>query len=79
MQKKEKKGANEEMSKSKGKWIQDAIKRPGALREKAKKMGLIKGKETMSAEDLGILEKSSNPLTRKQAALAKTLRKFKKK
>jgi hypothetical protein len=38
------------------KWIQSAIKRPGALRATAKRMGLIKGDEPLSQSDLQKLE-----------------------
>jgi hypothetical protein len=34
------------------KWIQRAIKKPGALRATAKRMGLIKGDEPLSQSDL---------------------------
>jgi uncharacterized protein YbjT (DUF2867 family) len=34
------------------KWIQSAIKNPGALRATAKRMGLIKGDEPLSQSDL---------------------------
>ena len=56
-------------------WIQGAVKRPGALR---KKLGVKKGK-TISAAQLNKAAKSSNPTTRRQANLAKTFRKMRKK
>jgi hypothetical protein len=57
------------------KWIQDAMKHKGALRETAKKQHLIKGDEKLSMEDLKKLEKEGGK-TAKQAYLAETLRKF---
>lgn len=60
----------------KKKWIQKAIKRPGALRKKAKAAG-------MSVQEYArkVLKKGSKASTRtkRQAALAKTLRKLRKK
>lgn len=58
---------------AKEKWIQDAIKHPGALR---KTLGVKKG-EKISEKKLEKAEKSKNPLTRKRANLAETLRGFK--
>ena len=58
----------------KKKWIQGAIKHPGALREKAKRIGLISGGEALSQEDLNRLARSKNKTTQKQANLAKTLK-----
>lgn len=55
------------------KWIKGAIKRPGAFTAKAKKAG--KSVAGMAAAVSKNPEKYS-PLTRKQAALAKTLRKI---
>ena len=57
------------------KWIQKAIKNPGALR---KKLG-VKGKKTISAKQLNKAAKSKNPTTRRQANLAKPLRKMRRK
>ena len=54
------------------KWIQGAIKRPGALR---KKLGVKPGKKITTAQ-LNKASKSSNPRTRRQANLAKTLKKM---
>lgn len=51
-------------------WIQDAIKRPGALR---KKLGVKEG-EKIPAKKLAKAAHSKNPTTRKQANLAKTLK-----
>jgi hypothetical protein len=56
------------------KWIQGAIKNPGALR---KKLGVKEG-QTIPAKKLDKAAKSSNPTTRKQANLAKTLGKLRK-
>lgn len=57
------------------KWIQKAIKRPGALKAKAKKAGM-----SLSEYINKVLSKKSKASTRtkRQAALAKTLRKFSK-
>ena len=69
-------GSTSKKKKSSGKnWIQGAVKRPGALR---KKLGVKKGK-TISAAQLNKASKSSNPTTRRQANLAKTYRKMRKK
>lgn len=59
-----------------GKWIQKAIKRPGAFTKKAKKAGL-----SVSAYASKVLKKGSTASTRtkRQAALAKTLKKLRKK
>ena len=54
------------------KWIQGAIERPGALR---KKLGVKPGKKITTAQ-LNKASKSSNPRTRRQANLAKTLKKM---
>ncbi|HAP00805.1 MAG TPA: hypothetical protein DCQ93_02660, partial [Bacteroidetes bacterium] len=56
-------------------WIQSAIHHPGALRNKAKEMGLIKGDETLSEKDLSTLEKLGG-VWKKRVTLARTLRKF---
>ncbi len=55
------------------KWIAGAIKHPGALRAKARRMGM-KGAGPIPATIMGKLEHSSNPTTRKQADLARTLK-----
>lgn len=54
------------------KWIQKAIKRPGALH---KTLGVAKGKK-IPASKLKKAEHSKNPTTRKRAALAETLKKM---
>ena len=58
------------------KWIQKAIKRPGALRAKAKKAGALK-----DGINPGWLEKSSKSKGRTggQARLAQTLKKIRQK
>ncbi len=55
-------------------WIAGAIKKPGSLR---KSLGVKKGEKIPEAK-LKKAEKSKNPLTKKRAVLAETLRKFKK-
>jgi hypothetical protein len=54
------------------KWIQKAIKRPGALRKKA---GVKKG-ENIPVRWLRKAAKSKDPRTRKQAQLALTFKKM---
>lgn len=56
------------------KFIQKAIKKPGALR---KSLGVKKG-EKISEEKLEKAEHSKNSKTRKRAILAETLKKMKK-
>jgi len=58
------------------KWIQKAIKRPGALKAKAKKAGM-----SLSEYIEKVLSKKSKASrrTKRQAALAKTLRKISRK
>ena len=65
------------------KWIQKAIKKPGALRASAKRMGLLKKDEKLSATDLAKMKKkakkSGSTKLLKRIALAKTLQKMRKK
>jgi hypothetical protein len=58
-----------------GKWIQGAIKRPGAFKAKAKRAGM-----STSAYASKVLKKGSgaSTLTKRQASLAKTLSKLRK-
>lgn len=56
------------------KWMQGAVKKPGALRDTAKKMGLITGGEALSSADLSKLARSDSPKTHKRAALAKVFK-----
>ena len=61
------------------KWIQDALsggKNKGALRRTAKKKGLLRGDENLSATDLKKLQKMGGT-TAKRAHMAETLRKLK--
>lgn len=60
---------------AKDKWIQGAIKKPGALH---KSLGVKKG-EKIPESKLKKAEHSKNPTTRKRANLAETLKKFHKK
>ena len=64
------------MAKKKNNWIAGAIKRPGAFKAKAKKAGM-----SVSAYAKKVTKKGSKASTRtkRQAALAKTLRKMHKK
>lgn len=55
------------------KWIQEAISKKGALRETAKRKGLIEGDEKLSMTDLKKLEKVGGK-TGQRARLAETLR-----
>jgi hypothetical protein len=57
------------------KWIQKAIKRPGALH---RELGVPEG-EKIPAKKMAKAAKSTNPRIRKQVALAKTLSKMPKK
>jgi hypothetical protein len=57
----------------KTKWIQEAIQKPGALRETAKRKGLIEGEEKLSKADLKKLEKVGGK-TGQRARLAATLK-----
>jgi hypothetical protein len=57
---------------AKEKWIQDAIKKPGALK---KSLGVKKGEKIPEAK-LEKAEHSKNPTTRKRAVLAETLKKM---
>lgn len=59
---------------AKEKWIQGAIKKPGALH---KSLGVPKGKK-IPEEKLKKAEHSKNPKTRKRAQLAETLKHMKK-
>jgi hypothetical protein len=59
---------------SKEKWIQGAIKKPGALR---KSLGVKKGEKIPEAK-LKKAEHSKNPTTAKRARLAETLKKINK-
>lgn len=60
---------------TKDKWIQDAIKKPGALR---KSLG-VKAGQDIPAKKLEKATKSENPTLRKRAVLAETLKKMRKK
>lgn len=53
-------------------WIQDAIKKPGALK---KSLGVKKG-DKIPAKKLESAEKSKNKKTAKRAKLAETLKKM---
>lgn len=57
------------------KWIQGAIKHPGALRASLK----VKKGEKIPASKLKKAEHSKNPTLRKRAMLAETLKKMRKK
>ena len=62
-------------AKRKKDWIQEAITQPGALRRKLK---VPPGKKITTAQ-LNKASKSKNPRTRRQANLAKTLKKMSRK
>lgn len=57
------------------KWIQGAIKRPGALGKKAKALGCVNEDGTIN---LACMSKKAgdDPTTKRQIALAKTLRRL---
>lgn len=59
----------------KKKWIQEAIKKPGALRKALH----VKEDEKIPASKLKKAEHSKSPTMRKRAVLAETLRKMRKK
>lgn len=61
------------------KFIKRAIKRPGALRAKAKAAGLLKEGETLSETDLSALAAKGNTRTKRQVAFARTLKKLRRK
>lgn len=63
------------MAKAKKNWIKGAIKHPGALHQK---LGVPQGQKIPAAK-LAKAAHSSNPTTRKQVVLAKTLKGMKKK
>jgi hypothetical protein len=48
-----------------------AVKRPGALRAKAKRMGLVKGDEPLSSSDLDTLARTGDTLTKQQVNFAR--------
>ncbi len=56
------------------KWMQGAVKHPGALRATAKRMGLVHGDAPLTETVLGKLSHSNDPTTRKRAALAETFK-----
>jgi len=58
------------------KWLKGAIRKPGSLRETAKRKGLIKGDETLTGDDLQTL-KDAGGVTRERANLAETMKGFK--
>lgn len=58
------------------KWMQGAVKHPGALRATAKRMGMIKGDQMLTPSILSELAKSKNPTTRRRATLAQTFAKY---
>ena len=61
---------------NKKKWIQEAIKRPGAFKKKAKKAGMSTSEYAKIVSKKG---SKASTRTKKQAALAKTLSKMRKK
>jgi hypothetical protein len=60
------------------KWIQKAIKKPGALKKTLKSKGLLKGEAPVTETVLGKAAKSAGPVTKNRINLARTLRKLKK-
>jgi len=61
-------------------WIQKAIRKPGALRRTAKRLGLIKGDEKLSQTDLNKLEtyarKRGDTTLLRRVNLARTLKRL---
>jgi len=68
--------------KKSGKWMnphgKTIVKHPGALRRTAKRMGLLKGSENLSASDLATMKRRGGPKTRKRVGLTKTFKNSKK-
>jgi hypothetical protein len=62
------------MSRAKKMWIQDAIKKPGALHAQLH----VKAGEKIPAKKLEKAAHSSNPLLKKRAVLAENLKSFNK-
>lgn len=60
------------MADDNGHWMEDAVKKPGALH---KELGVPKG-EKIPAKKLDKAAKSGSPLEKKRANLAKTFKKF---
>lgn len=62
------------------KFMQSAVKHPGALRDTAKRMGLIKGEEKLGAGQLATLSararKTGNTTLLRRVNLAKTFAKY---
>jgi hypothetical protein len=62
------------------KWIQSAIRRRGALRATAARMGLVRGNEPLSQSDLATLaahaKRTDNLTLLRRVRLAQTLRTF---
>ncbi len=58
------------------KWIAGAIKHPGALRDRAKRLGLLQASEPLSQGDLAKLSASGGETVKRQVRLARTLRKL---
>lgn len=72
--------ANKGENSSRKRWIQTAIEKPGALRRTAKRMGLVKGNERLSASDLNALathaRKTGDTTLLRRVNLARTLKRF---
>lgn len=64
------------------KWIQKAIKHPGALRATAKRLGLVRGDEPLSQSDIQTLlshaKRTDNTTLLRRARLALTLKRLRK-
>lgn len=69
-------GRSKEKAAGQKKWLAGAIQHPGALRETAKRKGLIKGDEKLDESDLQTL-KDAGGVTRERANLAETMKGFK--
>jgi len=68
---------------AKKRWIGKAIKRPGGLRRSAKRLGILRGDEKLTATKLQALErharKTGNKLLLRRVLLAKTLSRMRRK
>jgi len=71
------------MAKKRKNWIQKAVKKPGGLRRSAKRLGIIKGDEKLTASKLAALErharKTGNKLLLRRVLLAKAFMKMRRK
>jgi hypothetical protein len=77
--KKQAKKTTKRKQKKSDKWIQEAIKNPGAFRDYCRRMGLLTKDGKVSQRCIQKGCKSKSKVIRGRACLAKTLKKLKKK